>query len=162
SFHLETTVGMRRTLAIVYFAAYGIAALGMAIADTFASEQVAGASSWGFAPGWMREIACFDVFIATLCVSALRALGRSDWPRTCALAMAGLSVLIAANNLAAFVDSGRAGHLQAAITHGVAAVIAVVVARSFSSRWSAIGGGAAAAPAPAGHSRSSPASPRRR
>jgi hypothetical protein len=119
----------RSRLAIVFFAGYGVAALAMATLDTVAAEQVAGASSWGLARGWMREIACFDVFIAVLCVLALRDLGKAQWPRTLAAAMAALSVLVGTNNLVAFVDSGRAGHLQGAIIHAIAAAVAVLVAR---------------------------------
>ena len=50
-----------RTFAKVYFGVYGLGGLAMAIQDVFTPERILGVTGWGHAPGWLREIACFDL-----------------------------------------------------------------------------------------------------
>ena len=118
-------------LARVYFGLYGVAALGLAIADTFFGAKVSAQTGWGHAQGWMTEMACFDVLVAFLCV---RALLEPALTRTVAGGLALLSGLLAAHNLAAYFENHGPAHLQGGLVHLVACVVGVIVARAQGSR----------------------------
>lgn len=114
----------------VFFAAYGLGAAGMAFIDVFFGEYFGSQVSFGYAPGWLREIAAFDVLLAYLCwVSALEPDG-SKLVRVHAAGLALLSLLIGSNNAAGFAASGKAAHLEAALIHYVACAAGVTVWRA--------------------------------
>jgi hypothetical protein len=113
----------------LFFAGYGFAALGTAIGDTLFPSRIAAQTSWGLAPGWLREIACFDVFLVVLCAIAFGQVGKTQLPRALAGCLALLSVLIGSNNLAAFIENGGSLHLQGAIVHGIAAIVGLAAMR---------------------------------
>ncbi len=69
------------------------------IAQAFAPREVAAASVWGFAPGWQREIAFFDLTIAVLAFSALR-MDDARFGRSVTLAIVVLMALVGTNHLA--------------------------------------------------------------
>jgi hypothetical protein len=111
----------------VFFAAYGVGSVALAIADVFAPQSVAGGSRWGVSPGWMREIAALDVFVAWCCFASIRAIGKNGMPVACAGGLCLLSVLIASNNFAAYAAGAGALHLQGAISHVVGAACGALV-----------------------------------
>ncbi len=71
---------------------------GSAVAQFFLTRGVAAGSSWGYAPGWQREIAFFNLGMLMLVARALR---TNDLPfqRTMAIVLATLSALVATNHL---------------------------------------------------------------
>jgi hypothetical protein len=91
----------------VYFAVYGFAALAMAIQDVLTPERITGATGWGHSPGWMREIACFDMFVVFISAVALREVVRGAGARSLALGLSFLSVLLAINNFTGFHENGH-------------------------------------------------------
>ena len=113
-----------------FFGVYGIAAVAMALADTLFGNAVAAQTSFGYAPGWLREIAAFDLMLAFLCVRAVREPEDSSVVSSLASALALLSALIAANNLDAYVRSSVSGHLQAAVIHISACGTGIAVVRA--------------------------------
>src|SRR5260221_485903 len=114
----------------VYFALYGMGSLAMAIGDVFFPAAVGGGTSFGIAPGWMREIACFDLFLAFLCAMAFRRGPALPLQRAAATGMTLLSLLIGSNNFAAFLASGRGAHASGAAVHALAALAGVLTLRA--------------------------------
>lgn len=78
----------------------------------------------------MREIACFDLFLALICVMSFRKIENTQLSFAVATSVSLLSVLIAINNSIAFWQSGLSLHLQGATTHFVAATVGAYVART--------------------------------
>ena len=117
-----------RWLPFAFFALYGAGALRMALVDVFAGAYFASTTAWGLAPGWLREIAAFDVLVAYLCWRALRASPASELRSPLSAGLALLSFLIAANNANAFFASGIAAHIPNAAIHGLACAAGVAVA----------------------------------
>jgi hypothetical protein len=114
----------------VFFSAYGVASFAMALADTFAPARVAQGTSWGLSPGWIREIACLDLFLCFMCVMALRERDGTAMRRAVASGLALVSILIGSNNFVAWIQSGRAAHLGGAALHAIAAVVAALTVRA--------------------------------
>lgn len=114
----------------VFFGAYGFGAAGMAFIDVFFGEYFGSQVSFGYAPGWLREIAAFDVLLAYLCGVSAREPEGSKLVRVHAAGLALLSVLIGSNNAYGFAASGKAAHLQAALIHYVACAAGVLVWRN--------------------------------
>jgi hypothetical protein len=118
---------MADALRRIYFGAYGLAAAGMAISDTFFGAKVSAQTGWGHAQGWMTEMACFDVLVAFLCV---RALFEPALTRVIATGLVLLSFLLASHNLVAYFENHAPAHLQGGLMHVVACVVGIIVARS--------------------------------
>lgn len=114
----------------LFFAAYGLGAAGMALIDVFFGEHFASQISFGHAPGWLREIAAFDVLVAYLCWVSAREPDGSRIVRVHAAGLALLSLLIGSNNAAGFAASGKGGHLQAAVIHYIACAAGLIVWRN--------------------------------
>ena len=113
-----------------YFALYGLAAVGMAIADTLLGAQVAAQTGWGHAQGWMTEMACFDALVAFLCARTLFEPASSRTTTIVASGLALLSALLAAHNLHAYLVNRGLAHLQGGVVHAIACIAGVIVARA--------------------------------
>jgi len=116
----------------LFFAAYGTGALTLAFFDYFFPQLVSTGTSWGPAPGWLREIAGFNIFVAILCFVSLRNFHRPTLPQTIAGALGVLSALLASNNMVAYLQGHLLPHFQAALTHMVgffAALTTVTILR---------------------------------
>ena len=66
--------------------------------------EVAAASAWGFAPGWQREIAFWDLAMYIVIARTLRAKDAVGG-RTVAIALVVLQLLVATNHAAATIQS---------------------------------------------------------
>jgi len=78
----------------------------------FRSRATAGASVWGFAPGWQREIAIFDLAFALLAFLASRDSGLG-FRRGVVWALVVLTTLIGTNHLSTVISD------QSALLHEV-------------------------------------------
>jgi KinB signaling pathway activation protein len=77
--------------------------------QTIAKKRLASNTSWGFAPGWQREIAFWNIGIVALIVSLRVSFPTADATILPALAL--LSLLLGANHLvAALKDRAKMGH----------------------------------------------------
>ena len=111
----------------LFFLSYGVGAFAMAVVDVFFGPFFANQTSFGYAAGWLREIAAFDVLVAYLCFHTLTQPVDAPSAGVLARALALLSLLIASNNVHAFAGSHLPGHLQAAAIHGVACVVGLAI-----------------------------------
>src|SRR5216117_745956 len=69
--------------------------------------QLGAASAWGFAPGWQREIAFWDLAMYIVIARTLRA-NDAVGGRMVAIALVVLQLLVATNHAAAAVQQGHA------------------------------------------------------
>jgi hypothetical protein len=77
------------------------------LAQAFAPRATAGASVWGFAPGWQREIAIFDVAFAQMAFLASRDRDLS-FRRGVVWALVVLTALVGTNHLSTVVSGQSA------------------------------------------------------
>jgi hypothetical protein len=105
----------------IFLAGFAVAAGGAALAHLLRPEWVSDLSAWPLTPGWQYEIAFFDLFIATLCVTSLRSSQGKLRGLLCPT-LASLSMLLGANHLLAYLDSQLALHLQWFVLNAVAVV----------------------------------------
>lgn len=94
----------------LFFGCYAVAAAYAAYMHLFATEPFAGTFSWGYAPGWQREIGFFDLYLLYLCASSMRLVGHSAAPASIALGLAGLSGVLGLNHFLGYLASGLALH----------------------------------------------------
>jgi hypothetical protein len=79
------------------------------ILQTLLQKQLASKTSWGFAPGWQREIALWNIGITALVLSLRTAFPAPDAAILPALAW--LSLLLGANHLiSAIKEPKKIGH----------------------------------------------------
>ena len=80
--------------------------------------EVAAASAWGFAPGWQREIAFWDLAMYIVIARTLRA-NDAVGGRTVAIALVVLQLLVATNHAAAAIQShAMLNAIMAAVNYG--------------------------------------------
>jgi hypothetical protein len=91
---------------------------GAALIQGLFPRRFARGTTWGYSPGWQREIAIWNLGTLTA-IAALRR-NPSDVDRELIAGFAVLSALFGANHLAAAVQSpGSLGHWAGAISNGV-------------------------------------------
>jgi hypothetical protein len=102
------------------------------LAQAFAPRATAGASVWGFAPGWQREIAIFDLAFA---LTAFLANRDSDlgFQRGVIWALVVLTALVGTNHLSAVV-SGQSALLHDAFVGVNYAIAAFGLLALYTSR----------------------------
>lgn len=123
---------------LVFFIVYGVGSLAMGLGDAFYPQGVGGASSWGIVPGWIREIACFDLCLAFLCGTCVWLIHETRVAQVVTRGLIVGSVLIGSNNLYAYVQSSRPGHLQAVIVHAVVIFCGLVTLAALRQRTPAV------------------------
>src|SRR5215831_19117203 len=77
------------------------------LAQAFAPRATAGASVWGFAPGWQREIAIFDLAFALMSFLASR-VNDLSFRRGVVRALIVLTALVGTNHLSTVVSGQSA------------------------------------------------------
>jgi hypothetical protein len=89
--------------------------------------QLAATSAWGFALGWQREIAFWDLAMYIVIVRTLRA-NDAGGGRTVAIALVVLQLLVATNHAAATVQThATLNAIMAAVNYSCAAFGAVAL-----------------------------------
>src|SRR3989442_4439832 len=81
-------------------------------------SQLGAASAWGFAPGWQREIAFWDLAMYIVIARTLRA-NDAVGGRTVAIALVVLQLVVATNHAVAAIQShAMLNTIMAAINYG--------------------------------------------
>lgn len=93
------------------------------LAQAFAPRITAGASVWGFAPGWQREIAIFDLAFALLAFLASR-VSDLAFRRGVVSALVVLTTLVGTNHLSTVISDQSALLHEAfvGVNYGIAAI----------------------------------------